>query len=130
MPSASRDQYATTQTATTTRPEASSDSRGARTRTWVNWTLALLTVPAAVGVVLFGLGVFMSYAACSDQHCPPRAPSGIWLEAVWFGSPVVAGLAIVISFFTARRRHGIVVPLCAWALLVADVALLASYTQP
>jgi hypothetical protein len=43
---------------------------------------------------------------------------------------VPAGLAIVISFFTARRRHGIVVPLCAWALLVADMALLASYTQP
>jgi hypothetical protein len=86
MPSVSRDEYATTQTATTTRPEALSDSRGASTRPWVNWTLALLTVPA--------------------------------------------GLAIVISFFTARRRHGIVVPLCAWALLVADMALLASYTQP
>jgi hypothetical protein len=49
---------------------------------------------------------------------------------VWFGSPVVAGVAIIISFFTARRRHGIVVPLCAWALLVADVALLASYAKP
>jgi hypothetical protein len=130
MPSTSRDHFATTQAEATTRAEASSDSRGAKIRPWVNWTLALLTVPAAVGVVLFGLGVFMSYAACSDQPCPPRAPSGIWLEAVWFGSPVVAGLAIIISFFTARRGHGIVVPLCAWALLVADVALLASYTQP
>jgi hypothetical protein len=130
MPSTRRDRFATTQTEATTHTEASSDSRGAKIRPWVNWTLALLTVPAAVGVVLFGLGVFMSYAACSDQPCPPRAPSGIWLEAVWFGSPVVAGLAMIISFFTARRRHGIVVPLCAWALLVADMALLASYTQP
>jgi hypothetical protein len=30
------------------------------------------------------------------------------------------------SFFTARRRGGIVVPLCGWALLVADVALMAA----
>jgi hypothetical protein len=49
---------------------------------------------------------------------------------MWFGSPVVAGLTLIISFFTARRRHGIVVPLCAWALLAADLALLVSYAQP
>lgn len=29
------------------------------------------------------------------------------------------------SFFTARRRRGIVVPLFGWALLIADVVLMA-----
>jgi hypothetical protein len=96
----------------------------------VNWTLAVLTVPAAVVVVLVGLGVFMSYAACSAKACPQQGPSGIWLEIVWFGSAVVAAVTLIISFFTARRRFGIVVPLCAWALLAADVALLVSYAQP
>jgi hypothetical protein len=96
----------------------------------VNWTLALLTVPAAFVVVLVGFAVFMSYAACSDRPCPNQGPSGIWLEVLWYGSPVVAGAAIVISLFTARRAHGIIVPLCAWALLAADVGLLMSYAQP
>ncbi|HYB83419.1 MAG TPA: hypothetical protein VED43_17650 [Mycobacterium sp.] len=34
-------------------------------------------------------------------------------------------VVIVISFFTAKRRRGIVVPLCGWALLLADVVLMA-----
>jgi hypothetical protein len=33
---------------------------------------------------------------------------------------------IVISFFTAKRRKGIVVPLLGWALLVADVVVMAA----
>jgi hypothetical protein len=44
---------------------------------------------------------------------------------LFYGAPVVALLAIVISFFTARRRWGIVVPLCGWALLIADIVILA-----
>jgi hypothetical protein len=127
MTSASHDQYETT--AMTDEVEAPSDSRGARIRPWVNWTLAVLTVPAAVVVVLVGLGVLMSYAACSSQPCPQQGPGGIWLEILWFGSPVVAALTLIISFFTARRRHGFVVPMCAWALIAADVALLVSYAQ-
>jgi|ERR1700720_2401560 len=128
MTSASHDQYETT--AATDDVRTPSDARGARTRPWVNWTLAVLTVPAAVVVVLVGLGVFMSYAACSSRPCPQQGPGGISLEILWFGSPVVAALTLIISFFTARRRHGIVAPLCAWALLAADVALLVSYAQP
>jgi hypothetical protein len=44
---------------------------------------------------------------------------------LFYGAPVVALLAIFISFFTASRRWGIVVPLCRWALLIADVVILA-----
>ena len=39
-----------------------------------------------------------------------------------FGNPT---LVIIISFFTAKRRWGIAVPLCGWALLIADVGLMA-----
>ena len=38
---------------------------------------------------------------------------------------VVAFVVIVVSFFTAKRRGGIVVPLGGWALLIADVAIMA-----
>ena len=130
MASTSHDQHVSTQAATAGQVETRSDPRGGRIRPWVNWALALLTVPAAVVVVLVGFGVFMSYAACSAQACPTQGPSGIWLEIVWFGSAVVAAVTVIATFFTARRRFGFVVPLCAWALIAADVALLISYAQP
>jgi hypothetical protein len=119
----------TVQAETPTRPAGAGGSRGTRIRPWLNWTLALLAAPAAVVVVLVGLGVLMSYASCSDQPCVHHGPSGVWLEVLWFGSPVVAAVTIAASFFTAERRYGIVLPLCGWALIVADVGLLALYTQ-
>ena len=94
MASTSHDQHVSTQAAIAGQVETRSDPRGGRIRPWVNWTLALLTVPAAVVVVLVGLGVFMSYAACSAQACPTQGPSGIWLEIVWFGSAVVAAVTV------------------------------------
>ena len=130
MASTSHDQHVSTRAATAGQVETRSDPRGGRVRPRVNWTLALLTVPAAVVVVLVGFGVFMSYAACSAQACPTQGPSGIWLEIVWFGSTVVAAVTVIATFFTAPRRFGFVVPLCAWALIAADVALLISYAQP
>ena len=119
----------TAQTPTLTGTEDDHRSQGARIRPWVNWTLALLTAPASVVVVLFGLGALMSYAACSDRPCRDKGIGGIWLEVLWFGSPVVAAVIIFVSFFTAKRRYGIVVPLCGWALLAADVGLLALFAQ-
>jgi hypothetical protein len=99
--------------------------RGGRVRLWVNWVLALLTVPGAAVVLIFALGAVMSTAACNDRQCPNLGPSGIGWGVLFYGAPVVALLAIVISFFTARRRWGIVVPLCGWALLIADIVILA-----
>jgi len=115
--------------ATPARAEGSGRSHGGRVWSWVNWTLALLTAPASVVVVLFGLGALMSYAACTDRPCRDWGLGGIWLEVLWFGSPVVAALVIFASFFTAKRRYGIVVPLCGWALIAADVGLLAVFGQ-
>jgi hypothetical protein len=120
----------TTQGPTAAPTEGDRRSNGARIRPWVNWTLALLTAPASVVVVLIGLGALMSYAACTDRACRDWGIGGIWLEVLWFGPPVVAALTIFVSFFTAKRRYGIVVPLCGWALLAADVGLLALFSQP
>ena len=118
------------QVPTPMRAEGDRRSRAGRIRPWVNWTLALLTVPASVVVVLYGLGALMSYAACTDRPCRDWGLGGIWLEVLWFGSPVVAALVIIASFFTAKRRYGIVVPLCGWGLLAADVGLLTLFGQP
>jgi hypothetical protein len=102
------------------------ESRGRRVWPWVNWGLALSTVPAAAIVMLFALGAVMSTDGCSDRSCPNLGRGGIDFGVAFYGAPVVAVIVIVISFFTAKRRGGIVVPLCGWALLIADVAIMAA----
>ena len=99
--------------------------RGRNVWQWVNWGLALATVPAAAIVMLFALGAVMSTDGCSDRSCPNLGRGGIDFTVAFYGAPVVAVVVIVISFFTAKRRGGILVPLCGWALLIADVALMA-----
>lgn len=94
-------------------------------RSWVNWGLALATVPGAALVMLFALGAVMSTDGCSDQSCPNLGHGGINFGVAFYGAPAVAVLVIIISFFTAKRRWGIAVPLCGWALLIADVGLMA-----
>ena len=88
---------------------------------WVNWGLALTTVPAAAIVMLFALGAVMSTDACTDGQCPGLGRGGIGFGVAFYGAPAVALAVLVISFFTAKRRGGIAVPLCGWALLIADV---------
>jgi hypothetical protein len=113
-------------TGQTTEQTAPADNRGRRSRTWVNWTLALLTVPGAALVLLFGFGAVMSTAGCSDHQCRHQGPSDFAFGVLFYGAPVVAVLTIAISFYTATRERGILVPLCGWALLAADLAVLAA----
>ncbi|MBV8789231.1 MAG: hypothetical protein JOZ00_21420, partial [Mycobacterium sp.] len=40
--------------------------------------------------------------------------------------PVVAVVVIVLTFFTAKRRGGVAVPLLGWGLLILDVVLMAA----
>jgi uncharacterized membrane protein YhaH (DUF805 family) len=103
----------------------SGTDRSTRLRFWANWALALLTVVGAGVVMVFSLGAVMSTAACSDKQCPNLGPNGISFDALFYGAPVVAALTLIVSFFTAQRRWGIVVPLLALALLVADITILA-----
>ncbi|MDT5276064.1 MAG: hypothetical protein QOG95_2996 [Mycobacterium sp.] len=99
---------------------------GSRGRLWLNWGLALLTLVGAVVVMAVALGSVMSTAACSDKQCPNLGPDGISFNVLFYGAPVVAALTIVVSFFTARRRWGFVVPVSALALLIADVVVLVA----
>ena len=92
---------------------------------WVNWGVALSTVPAAAIVMLFALGAVMSTDGCAAHSCQTLGHGGIDFGVAFYGAPLVAFVVIVISFFTAKRRKGIVVPLFGWVLLVADVAVMA-----
>jgi hypothetical protein len=100
--------------------------RGRNVWPWVNWGLALSTVPAAAIVMLFALGAVMSTDGCSGRVCEDLGRGGIDFDLAFYGAPAVAFIVIVISFFTAKRPGGITVPLCGWALLVADVAVMAA----
>jgi hypothetical protein len=93
---------------------------------WVNWGLALATVPGAAIVMLFALGAVMGTAGCSDRTCPNLGHGGIDFGVAFYGAPAVAVVVIVISLFTAKHRGGIAVPLFGWALLIADVVLMAA----
>jgi hypothetical protein len=83
-------------------------------------------VPAAAIVMLFALGAVMSTDGCTDRSCANLGRGGIDFGVAFYGAPVVAFIVLLLSFFTAKRRGGIAVPLCGWALLVADVALMAA----
>lgn len=86
-----------------------------------NWVLVLLTIPGAAAAMFFAYGAVLGTSACSAGTCG-RLPSETAYTVMLYGPPVVAVVAIVASFFTARRPRGYLVPLVAWLLLIADVA--------
>jgi hypothetical protein len=108
-------------------PPVQHDSAGRtpRARLWVNWALALLTGVGAGVVMAVALGAVMSTAACSDKACP-NLGGGINFDVLYYGAPAVAVVTIVLSIFTARRRWGLVVPVTALALLIADAAVIVT----
>ncbi|MEB3033208.1 hypothetical protein [[Mycobacterium] nativiensis] len=93
-------------------------------RYWVNWVLAALTIVGAALVMTFAVGAVMSTAACSTVECPDLGPSGVLFGVLYYGAPVIAGLTILASFFTAVRPRGFLVPLAGWALLSIDLLAL------
>ena len=104
-----------------------SPRHGGRTKTWVNWVLAVLTIPAAVAVMFFATGQVMGTAGCSEQAC--TGPSDVAFGVMFYGAPVVAVIVLAVSVVTARRRLGTLVPLVGFALLAVDAALLAGAFQ-
>jgi hypothetical protein len=115
-----------TENRSTAHPAPYQTGRGGPAWPWINWGLALSTVPGAAIVMLFALGAVMSTDGCAGGSCPNLGRGGIDFGIAFYGAPLVAFVVIVISFFTAKRRKGIVVPLGGWALLVADVAAMAA----
>ena len=100
--------------------------RGRRLRLWLNWALAALTVLAAAFVMIYFFGALMSTAACSQKQCQHVGPTWMSPDVSFYGPPVVAAATVVVSFFTAPRRWGFVIPVVALALLGADVIILAT----
>ena len=90
----------------------------------LNWVLALLTLPAAAAVVGYAFLQVMGTAACSDKSCPKLGPGELGFSLIVYGAPVVAILAVLLSFFTARKPRGIVVPVVALVLLVVAAVVL------
>lgn len=91
----------------------------------LNWVLALSTLAAAPVVMLFALGGEMSAHSCSRRGCPSYGRGGIDFNVAFYSAPAVAAVVVLLSFVTAKRRGGIIVPLLGWALLILDVALMA-----
>lgn len=113
-----------------TKPQpAASPRRGVPT--WLNWSLALLTIPAAITVMMVAFGAVMGVARCTNiTTCPHPGPGEFWFGILAYGPPFVALVTIAVSLFTARRRYGFVVPLVGLGLLVVDAAVLMITFRP
>ena len=95
-------------------------------RSGLNWVLALLTIPGAALVMLYSVGQVMgSSTGCTDEACQQSDPGEFWFGVLTYGAPIVALVTVGLSFLTAKRTYGIVVPLAGLTLLLLEVALLA-----
>lgn len=92
--------------------------------TWINWTLSLLTAPAAALIMSFALTRVAGIALCTSAACP--AASGSLFSLLYYGAAGVAGLTLFLALFLATRAGGVLVWLVGWALLLADLAVLAA----
>jgi len=95
-----------------------------RVRLVVNWILAVLTVPGALFVLLFGFAAAMGTDRCAYEDCPRQGPPYLVMTLLFFGAPVVSLLTIIASTRTARRAWGFTIPLAAFALFSIDVVVL------
>jgi hypothetical protein len=97
---------------------------GHRVRSVVNWILAVLTVPAALFVMLVGFAAAMGTDRCAYEDCPRQGPPYLVMTLLFFGAPLVSLLTIIVSVRTARRGWGFAIPLAAFALFSIDVVVL------
>jgi hypothetical protein len=102
--------------------------RSHRGRASVNWVAAALSLVGALAVVAFAYLKVLGTAACTDGVCGGLGPSETVFGAILYGTPVVGVVALLLSFFTAPRRLGFLVPLIAWiVVLAALVVLIATF---
>lgn len=93
-----------------------------RPRTVLNWALAVSTILGAAALVVLAYGKVMGTAACTADPC--QVPSEGLFTVLLYGPPVVAAVAVLLSFVTAKRSKGFLVPVFAWLLLAVDLVLL------
>jgi len=109
--------------------ERGADTQSHTGRVSLNWTLALLTIPGAAAVVVYSYLQVLSTAGCTGGTCARQGPGEFLFGLIMYGTPVIAVVAVALSFLTARRANGIVVPVIAWALLVIAAVILATTFQ-
>lgn len=112
-------------TPNTSKAQIEQTETGRKTRISATWVLALLTIPAAVAVFLYGMGAVMSMAGCADDACANQGPGEFWFGVLFYGAPVVPVVVIALTVFTARARRGILVPIIGLALLAIYFVVLA-----
>jgi hypothetical protein len=96
----------------------------------LNWILAFSTLLGAAAVVIYAYLQVLGSAGCSAQTCPRLGPGELGYTLIIYGAPTVAVLTILVSFFTARRAHGVLLPIAAWILLlVAAVVLSVTFSH-
>ena len=92
--------------------------------TWINWTLSLLTAPAAALLMSFALARAADAALCTSAGC--LAAGGPLFDLLYYGAAGTAALTLFLAFFCATHRGGIVVWMLGWILLLADLAVLVA----
>jgi hypothetical protein len=107
------------------RTDGGANTRSHNGRAALNWTLALLTIPGAAAVVLYSYVQVLGTAGCTGGTCARQGPGEFVFGLIMYGTPVVAAVTIALSFVTARRAQGILVPVIAWGLLVIAALILA-----
>jgi hypothetical protein len=90
----------------------------------LNWALALSTILGAAAVEVYAYVQVLGLAGCTDRDCPRAGPGEAGYTVIIYGAPIVAVVAVLLSFVTARRAKGIWVPVCAWVLLIAAFLVL------
>jgi hypothetical protein len=101
-------------------------SHGART--FSNWLLALLAALGASAVVAFAYLKVLGTAGCTYKACGDLGPGELGFSLILYGTPIVAIVGVLLSVFTARRRLGIVVPICVWAVIaIALIVLVVTF---
>ena len=101
-----------------------------RGRLVVNWILAVLTVPGALFVMLFGFAAAMGTDRCAYEDCPRQGPPYLVMSLLFFGAPVISLLTLIASARTAGRGWGFAIPLAAFALFGIDVVVLYLSFRP
>jgi hypothetical protein len=94
-----------------------------RARLVVNWILAVLTVPGALFVLLFGFAAAMGTDRCAYEDCPRMGPPEPVMTLMVFGAPLISLATIIATTQTARNRWGFALPLAVFAVFSIDVVV-------
>jgi hypothetical protein len=89
-----------------------------------NWVAAALSMVGALAVVAFAYLKVLGTAACTDRMCDDLGPGETVFGLILYGTPIVGVVAILLSFFTAPRRLGFLVPLIAWIVVLLALGVL------